>query len=282
MNTCFVLEGGALRGLYTAGVLDYLMDKKVNIDSIIGVSAGALFGVNYFSCQRGRTLRYNLKYCNDKRYMSVRSLLLTGNVVNKKFAYYKLTKELDPFDNDTYKKDNKEFYAVVTNVVTGLAEYKKIEDPVKQLEDLRASSAMPMFSRIITIDNNKYLDGAVADSIPINKALEMGYDRIVVVLTQPLGFRKPELTDKKMKKIIKKYKKYPKFIKTMFNRPDVYNETLDKIIKLEKDKKIFVIRPSKDIEVDPIKKTKEDLQMIYDVGFNDMKKSFKDLNRYLS
>ena len=281
MKTCFVLEGGALRGLYTAGVLDYLMDNKVKIDSIIGVSAGALFGVNYFSKQRGRTLRYNLKYCNDKRYMSVRSLLLTGNIVNKKFAYYKITHELDPFDNDTYKKTNKDFYAVVTNVKTGMPEYKKIVDPVKQLEDLRASSAMPMYSRIVTVDKEKYLDGAVGDSIPVMKALEMGFDRIVVVLTQPMGFRKPDLSEKQMNKIIKKYKKYPKFVKAMFNRPEVYNSTLDNIIELEKDKKIFVIRPSKNIEVDPIKKTKEDLQMIYDVGFNDMKNKYKDLKKYL-
>lgn len=281
MKTCFVLEGGALRGLYTAGILDYLMEKKLNIDCIIGVSAGALFGVNYFSEQKGRTLRYNLKYCNDKRYMSVRSLLLTGNIVNKKFAYYKITHELDPFDEKTYEKNKKDFYAVVTNVKTGNAEYVKITKPVDQLEELRASSAMPFYSRIIHIGNNGYLDGAVADSIPIRKAMEMGYDRIVVVLTQPDGFRKPELTDKNYNKIVKKYKNYPRFMKTMFNRPDVYNETLNEIKELEKNKKIFVLRPSKDINVDPIKKTKNDLQMIYDVGLKDIKDNYKDLIKYL-
>lgn len=281
MKTCFVLEGGALRGLYTAGVLDYLYEKKLNIDSIIGVSAGALFGVNYFSDQPGRVLRYNLKYCNDKRYMSVRSLLLTGNIVNKKFAYYKISTDLDPFDTKAYEKNNKDFYAVMTNVKTGLAEYVKITNPMKQLEELRASSAMPFYSRLIHIGDNIYLDGAVADSIPINKALEMGYDRIVVVLTQPDGFRKPELNDKNYKKIVKKYKNYPRFMKTMFNRPDVYNETLDKLKELEKQKRIFVIRPSKDINVDPIKKTKDDLQMIYDVGINDIKNCYKDLIKYL-
>lgn len=281
MKTCFVLEGGALRGLYTAGILDYLMEKKLNIDCIIGVSAGALFGVNYFSEQKGRTLRYNLKYCNDKRYMSVRSLLLTGNIVNKKFAYYKITHELDPFDEKTYEKNKKDFYAVVTNVKTGNAEYIKITKPVDQLEELRASSAMPFYSRIIHIENNGYLDGAVADSIPIRKAMEMGYDRIVVVLTQPDGFRKPELTDKNYNKIVKKYKNYPRFMKTMFNRPDVYNETLNEIKELEKNKKIFVLRPSKDINVDPIKKTKDDLQMIYDVGLKDIKDNYKDLIKYL-
>lgn len=281
MKTCFVLEGGALRGLYTAGVLDYLYEKKLNIDSIIGVSAGALFGVNYFSDQPGRVLRYNLKYCNDKRYMSVRSLLLTGNIVNKKFAYYKISTDLDPFDTKAYEKNNKDFYAVMTNVKTGLAEYVKITNPMKQLEELRASSAMPFYSRLIHIGDNIYLDGAVADSIPINKALEMGYDRIVVVLTQPDGFRKPELNDKNYKKIVKKYKNYPRFMKTMFNRPDMYNDTLDKLKELEKQKRIFVIRPSKDINVDPIKKTKGDLQMVYDVGINDIKNCYKDLIKYL-
>ena len=281
MKTCFVLEGGALRGLYTAGVLDYLMDKKIGIDCIIGVSAGALFGVNYFSNQKGRGLRYNLKYCNDKRYMSVRSLLLTGNVVNKNFAYYKVSKELDPFDTEAFKKSKKDFYAVATNMDTGLAEYMKITDPILQMEELRATSAMPLLSRIIKINNKKYLDGAVADSIPVMKAIDMGYDRIVVVLTQPKGFTKSELTNKNMKRIMTKYKNYPKFIKTMFNRSDVYNETLNKITELENNKKIFVIRPSENIEVDPIKKNKEDLQRIYDIGIKDIKNRYKDLTKYL-
>ncbi len=282
MKTCLVLEGGALRGLYTAGVLDYLMDKKVNVDCIIGVSAGALFGVNYFSNQRGRGLRYNLKYCNDKRYMSIRSLLLTGNIVNKNFAYYKVSNILDPFDDETFRKSKKIFYSVATNIETGEAEYMKINSPLMQMEELRATSAMPMLSRIIKIGNNKYLDGAVADSIPVKKAIELGYDRIVVVLTQPDGFRKPELTDKNMKKIMIKYKKYPKFVKTMLNRCDNYNKTLDFIKELENKKEIFVIRPSEDINVDAIKKTKEDLQRVYDVGFNDMKKCYKYLNKYLT
>ena len=152
MKVCFVLEGGALRGLYTAGVLDYLMDKKLNIDAMIGVSAGALFGINYFSDQKGRTLRYNLKYCNDKRYMSIRSLLLTGNLVNKNFAYYKVTKELDPFDEEAFKKNNKDFYLITTNVETGKDECIKITKPIEELEYLRATSAMPFYSRIIKVD----------------------------------------------------------------------------------------------------------------------------------
>lgn len=281
MKTCFVLEGGALRGLYTAGVLDYLYDKKLNIDSIIGVSAGALFGVNYFSNQPGRGLRYNLKYCNDKRYMSVRSLLLTGNIVNKNFAYYKVSNELDPFDNDTFKKNKKDYYAVVTNTSTGLPEYMKITSPLEQMEELRATSAMPLLSRMIKINGNRYLDGAVTDSIPVLKALEMGYDKVVVVLTQPLEYRKPEFSLKNMKRIMKRYKNHPNLVKALFNRADMYNNTLDKIIELEKDKKIFVIRPSESVEIDYIKKKKEDLQKAYDIGLKDMENYYKDLIKYL-
>lgn len=281
MKVCLVLEGGALRGLYTSGVLDYLMDKKLEVDSIIGVSAGALFGINYFSEQRGRVLRYNLKYCNDKRYMSVRNLLLTGNLVSKKFAYYKITKKLDPFDYKTFENNKKDFFLVATNMDSGNADYIKITKPIEELEYLRATSAMPFFSKIIKINGKKYLDGAVADSIPVLKAKELGYDKIIVVLTQPLGYKKDELKENEINRIKKRYKKYPNFIESMLNRPKKYNETLNIIDKLEKDGEIFVIRPSKSVDVDFRKKTKNDLINIYNIGQNDIEKKYKDLLKYL-
>ena len=151
-----VLEGGAMRGLYTIGVLDVLMENNIEIDGIVGVSAGALFGANYFSNQKGRVIRYNKKYCGDKRYMSLRSLILTGNYINKDFAFYKVTKKLDPFDNETYIKNNKDFYAVVTNVVSGKPEYIKIDDLDEKMEYLRASGSMPFVSKFVEIDGKKY------------------------------------------------------------------------------------------------------------------------------
>ena len=184
-----VLEGGSFRGLYTAGVLDIMMDNNIEIDEIVGVSAGALFGVNYFSKQKGRAIRYNKKYCGDKRYMSLRSLILTGNYINNKFAFHKVTKKLDPFDNDMFKKVNKPFYAVATNVETGKPEYLKIESPIDDLEILRATSAIPLVSRMIKIDNKKYLDGGVSDSIPVYYNKDK-YDKTIVVLTQPLNYKK--------------------------------------------------------------------------------------------
>ncbi len=281
MKTCFVLEGGALRGLYTAGILDFLYEKNVDIDCIIGVSAGALFGVNYFSEQPGRVLRYNKKYCNDDRYISLKSLVTTGNIVNKKFAYYKVTKELDPFDEQSFENNKKDYYAVCTNIETGKPEYIKVDKPIEQLEVLRASSAMPYVSRIVKIDKNKYLDGAIGDSIPVLKAIEMGYDKIVVVLTQPFGYEKKELELKELKNSIKKYKKYPYFVKALFDRPTRYNETLKNIKELEKAKRIFVIRPSESVEINPIKKTQKELQNVYDLGKKDMDKLYSRLINYL-
>ena len=281
MSTCLVLEGGALRGLYTSGALAYLYEKGLDVQCIIGVSAGALFGVNYFSNQPQRALQYNLKYCKSKRYMSLRSLIFTGNVVNKRFAYYKVTKKLFPFDEETFEKNNKKFYAVATNVVTGKAEYLKIDKPIEQLEELRATSAMPLLSRIIKIKKEKYLDGAIADSIPVKKAIEMGYDKIVVILTQPMGYKKDEVTVKEFKKLSKRYKQYPEFVKACITRPKRYNKCLDNINKLAKENKIFVIRPTEKININPIKKTNKELQDAYDLGYNNMKDLYDNLVKFL-
>ena len=196
-----VLEGGAMRGMYSAGVLDVFMENNIQVDGIIGTSAGALFGVNYFSNQKGRVIRYNKRFCKDIRYISKISLLFTGNIVNKRFAFYKISKKLDKFDNDTFIKTGKDFYATVTNIETGKAEYIKITDPIKQLEYLRASSAMPIVSKIVNLDGKKYLDGGAADSIPLDKMISLGYDKIIVVLTQPLSYRKKALSDSNIKMI---------------------------------------------------------------------------------
>lgn len=276
-----VLEGGAMRGLYTAGVLDVLMENKIDVDGIMAVSAGALFGLNYFSKQKGRALRYNQKYSKDLRFISLASLLLTGNLVNKKFAYYKVTKELDPFDNEAYMKNNKDFYAVVTNVKTGMPEYKKINDVYNDLEIIRATSAMPLMSRMIKIDDNLYLDGGISDSIPINKFKELNYNKTIVVLTQHADYRKKRLSSKKEKLIKKKFHKYPELINTMIKRHQKYNETIDNIINLEKQGEVFVIRPSKKLVINIFDRDKDKMQEIYDIGVNDAKKIIKDLKKYL-
>ncbi|WP_294578505.1 patatin family protein [uncultured Thomasclavelia sp.] len=279
MKVGLVLEGGAMRGLYTAGVLDVFLDQQINIDGIIGVSAGALFGVNYVSKQKGRTLRYNKKYVGDKRYMGLHSLITTGNIVNKDFAYYQVPLKLDPFDQETFAKSNIEFLATVTNLKTGQPEYIKIINAYKQMEVFRATSAMPFVSKIVTINDQEYLDGGIADSIPIEKAKQLGYDKIIVILTRPIEYRK-----KKSNQLIPKlfYHRYPNFVQTINNRYLNYNKTVEKIIELEQEHKIFVIRPSKTVPIKRLEKDPDRLQEIYDLGVIDANKIINDLKQYLT
>lgn len=277
-----VLEGGSMRGIFTAGVLDTLLENNIEIDGIISVSAGALFGVNYFSKQKGRAIRYNRKYLGDRRYISKSSLLLTGNMVNKDFTFYKLTKELDPLDNETFMKSNKDFYVTATNIETGQPEYLKINNVYEQLEEFRASSAVPFASEIIEINGKKYLDGGISDSIPIEKCLSLGYEKTIVVLTQPQGFQKPPLSNKTIKMVNLKYHKYPKLIESMKNRYIKYNKTLERIIDLETKKEIFVIRPSEKINIPITSHNLEAIDKVYNMGINDCNKIIDSLKEYLA
>ena len=278
MKVGLVLEGGAMRGMYTAGVLDIFLDNEMKFDGIIGVSAGVLFGVNYLSKQRGRVIRYNKKFIKDKRYMGFWSLLTTGNIINKDFSFYEVPQKLDVFDNETFMKSDIDFFATVTNVETGEPEYIKLNDLFAQMEVLRATSAMPYVSQIVELENGKYLDGGVSDSIPVEKCKEMGYDKVIVILTRPLDYRK-----KKPKEFIAKtyYRKYPKFAKTLNNRYKMYNDTVEKIIELENKKEIFVIRPSKTLKIKRIEKDAGKLQEMYDLGLEDGQKVLEDLKKYL-
>lgn len=278
MKIGLVLEGGAMRGMYTAGVLDTFLDADVKIDGIIGVSAGVLFGVNYLSKQKGRVIRYNKRFINDKRYMGFWSLITTGNIINKEFSFYEVPQKLDVFDNETFKKSETEFYATITNMETGKAEYIKLEDLFAQMEVLRATSAMPYVSKIVELDSGKYLDGGISDSIPVEKCKELGYDKIIVVLTRPLDYRK-----KKPKEFFAKtfYRKYPNFAKTLNNRYKMYNETVEKIIDMENKKEIFVIRPSRLVNVKRIEKNPEKLQEMYDLGIQDSKNILDKLTEYI-
>ncbi len=281
-KACLVLEGGAMRGLFTAGVLDVLMENNIELDAVIGVSAGALFGANYCSHQIGRAIRYNKKYCKDVRYIGLLSYLFTGNIVNKNFAYYKLNTKLDKFDDEAFINSKKNFYATVTNMASGEAEYIKINSCIKDMEVLRASSAMPILAKPVEINGKMYLDGAVGDSIPIKKALDMDFDKIIVVLTQPKGFIKTPYNDGIINRASKKYKNYPKFVNTMKNRYINYNDSLKVIAELENKKEIFVIRPEGNLNVKRIERNKEKLQEVYDAGVNVMKSELESIKLFLA
>lgn len=280
MKVGLLLEGGAMRGLYTAGVLDTFMKNNIKIDGIVGVSAGALFGMNYKSKQIGRVLRYNKKYCKNKNYMGMYSWITTGNIMNREFCFNKIVNELDPIDYETFKKSPEEFYAVVTNVETGKPEYIRIDDlkQEKQLEYCRASGSMPFVSEIVNIDGKKYLDGGIADSIPIEKILEMDYNKIIVVLTRPIDYRKHS-GNQILTKIY--YRKYPNLIKAIEKRAEKYNEQVEKIIKLENEEKIFVIRPSKLVNIKRIEKDSNKIQEMYNLGKEDSERLLNKINKYL-
>lgn len=266
MKTALVLEGGAMRGMFTAGVLDIFMDNAIMFDGIVGVSAGALFGVNLLSGQRGRVIRYNKKYNNAKGYMGFRPLLREGNFVSTKFAYHDVPHELDPFFDEEYKKSTVPFYAVLTNCETGEPEYIRIKSVFEQMDTLRASGSMPFVSKPVLIDGKKYLDGGISDSIPFVWPSENGFDKLVVVLTRDLDYRKEA-----MKPIIAKYykRKYPKICEALIHRHEQYNNSVEKLLEWEKEGKAFIIRPTEPIDISRTERDPEKLQAVYEMGLRD-------------
>lgn len=279
MKVGLVLEGGAMRGLYTAGILDVFLEQDIHVDGIVGVSAGVLFGVNYPSKQKGRALRYNLKYLNDKRYMGLHSLITTGNIVNKDFAFYDLPINIDRFDEQAFIDSGIDFYATLTNVDTGQAEYVKLSHIFEQMEVLRATSAMPFVSRMVEIDGKRYLDGGIADSIPLEKCRQLGYDKIIVILTRPLEYRKKAVNPLLFKLF---YTKYPNLVTSLAQRYLNYNQRVEQVIEADKKGEIFVFRPSKTLPIKRIEKDPVKIQAMYDLGVADAHQALADLKHYLS
>ncbi|MBQ4266421.1 MAG: patatin family protein [Clostridia bacterium] len=279
MKVGLVLEGGAMRGMYTAGVIDSFLDHGVDVDAILGVSAGACFGCNLFSKQRGRVLRYNQRFAGDPRNISIRSLLTTGDIVNKEFAYYVIPTKYDIFDEEAFEAHGGEYWVVVTNVDTGEAEYMQMHHLLRDIEMMRASASMPFCSKFVPIDGKNYLDGGVADSIPVRKALEMGFDKVIVVLTQPQDYRKKPMNPLMIKAF---YRKYPNLCKTLEERHARYNAQADDVAQLEKEGKIFVIRPEKALEIKRLEKDPKELERVYNIGLDDGEKTMDALKDYLA
>ena len=280
MKIGLVLEGGGMRGLFSAGVLDALLElKELSVNGIVGVSSGALFGVNYVSKQKERAVRYNKKYADDKRYMGLYSWITTGNAVNKDFAFYELPYKLDVFDNETFKKAETDFYVVMTNVESGKPEYVLIEDAFAQMEYLRATSALPFASKIIEINGKKYLDGGISDSIPIDFCESLGYDKIIAVLTRPEGTYKEDKLGFLYKLV---YRKYPNLVKSLLNMATDYEKVLAKIKDLENKGKIFVVRPPEVLKIGRLEKNRDKIQKVYDIGLNTGLKELDNIVKYLN
>ncbi|MBQ8822124.1 MAG: patatin family protein [Lachnospiraceae bacterium] len=265
MKTGLIMEGGAMRGLFTAGVIDVFMEQGITFDGGIGVSAGATFGSNYKSRQPGRVLRYNLKFCQDPRYGTFRSLLKSGDLFETKFCYYDMPYELDKVDSAAFDSNPMEFYVVATDVNTGKAVYRrldKIDDTA--MDWFRASASMPMVSKIVEVEGLQLLDGGIADSVPVKYFESIGYDRNVVILTQPKGYQK---TENKLLPLMKlSLRKYPKVLEAIKNRHLVYNETSAYIEEQEKAGKLLVIRPKEKLPIGRMSHDKGELQQVYDLG----------------
>lgn len=265
MKTGLVLEGGGMRGLFTAGVMDVMMEKGIRFDGIVGVSAGASFGCNYKSHQIGRVLRYNVRFKDDPRYMGLRSLLRTGNLVAAEFSYHTLPKELDVFDFETYNSNPTEFHVVCTDVLTGKPVYHRLDFmDDKGLEWIRASASMPLVSKPVDIDGKLLLDGGISDSIPLRYFQEQGFERNLVILTQPKGFYKKKT---KLMPLFHLFaSRYPAIIQAMSRRHLMYNEELAYLEEQESLGKILLVYPQDALPIGRTEQNEEKMRWIYAMG----------------
>lgn len=275
-----VLEGGGMRGIYTAGVLDFFMDKDLYTDGVIGVSAGACHACSYVSKQRGRAYRTNTDFIKDKRYMSFQSLLKTGDLFGADFVYDTIPNSLDLYDYETFNKGKTKLYAVCSNLETGKAEYLQCINMKHDVIYVRASASLPLLSRIVEVDGKKLLDGGAADSIPVKKFQQLGYDKNIVVLTQCNDYRKGK--NNLLPLIRKRYKKYPKFVEILANRHILYNRTLDELGVMEKRGEVFIIRPSSPVNISRLEKNVDKLKALYDQGYRDAQAQYEALMEFIN
>lgn len=259
------MEGGAMRGMFTAGVCDVLMEHGIKFDGAIGVSAGATFGCNYKSRQIGRVIRYNKRFAHNWRYCSLRSLLLTGDLYGASFCYDKIPNQLDPFDYDTFASDPMRFYVVASDCMTGEPIYKELKTGRgTDLEWMRASASMPLVSSVVKVDGYRLLDGGMTDSIPLAKFQEMGYEKNIVILTQPRDFiKKPDSLIKLMRLSLRRY---PKLLAQMENRHIEYNKQHEYALKQEKAGKTIVLCPEKPLGISRVEHNPDELQRCYEAG----------------
>ena len=281
MKKGLVLEGGAMRGLFSAGVIDILMENNLLPDGVIGVSAGAAFGCNIKSKQPGRVIRYNKKLAHDWRYASFRSLLTTGDYFGGEYAYHYMPRHLDYFDVETFNNNPMEFWAVCTNVGTGKAVYKRLmEVDDACLEYIRASASMPIAARIVTVEGKKLLDGGIADSIPLRFFQEQGYDRNLVVLTQPANYVKEP--NKLMPLMRLWLRRHPRIIRALEQRHIMYNNQLEYVRQEEKKSNTLVLRPEAVLTIGHLSHNPDDMQATYEHGRKVATKHLEEIKAFFS
>ena len=280
MKRGLILEGGAMRGLFTAGIIDVMMEHDVWPDGIVGVSAGAAFGCNYKSRQPGRAIRYNKRFAKDPRYSGLRSLLSTGDYFNAEFAYHVVPREYDLFDNKAFEANPLEFVCVCTDVETGLPVYKQLSKCSETTYDwIRASASMPLCSRVVCLEGYKLLDGGVSDSIPLEWAETNGYERNVVILTQPRGYRKQRTRLMPLMRI--GLRKYPNMVEAMDKRHVMYNRQLDYVDEAERGGRCLVIRPDEKLPIGHVSHNPQQMERVYQIGRQAGLQYINEIKKYL-
>ena len=279
MKNGLVLEGGAMRGLFTAGVLDALMEEKITFDGAMGVSAGAAFGCNFKSGQKGRALRYNARYCADRRYCGVWSLLTTGDLFGAEFCYHTLPEKLDPFDWETYEKNPMPFWAVCTSLQDGKARAFSCEgERNRVLEIFRASASMPLVSRAVTLDGKEYLDGGISCAIPLAMMEKKGFEKNLVILTQPRAYRKTPAGA--IGWIRLRYGKNSPLARCMEHRHEMYNSQRAYVFRREKEGKAFVLAPPSPLPVNHRTRDPERLREVWRAGYREGKKNIENIRKF--
>lgn len=279
-NSCIVLEGGGLRGAFTSGVLEYLLEKDVNFDRVVGVSAGACVGASYLSKQKGRNLKVNVEYPSDKRYMGFRHLLTTGSYFNMKFVFGELPTKLVPFDEQAFYQNPAEFDVITTSLRSG-------ESVIFSKEEIRhigidkalvGSSSIPLLSKPAAVGDQLFFDGGVSDSIPVRYALSK-HERAVVILTRPRGYRKSEMKNTLPFKVA--FRKQPEFLRTLLNRNIEYNKTLDFCEQMEREGRLYLIAPSGEFSIGRTEKSLEKRMNLYNHGYRLIREDIKNLQVFM-
>ena len=279
MKTALIMEGGAMRGMFTCGVIDVLLENDIRFDGAAGISAGAVLGCNFKSRQIGRPLRYNKAYCRDPRYCSIRSLIKTGDLYGADFCYRELPDLLDPFDRKAYADNPMEFYVGATDVATGKCVYHLCMDGGDtDMLWFRASASMPAVSRPVRIDDQEYLDGGISDSVPYAYMEHQGYNRNVIILTQPKGYRKRPGASAVMKPFLRRI---PKISEAMEHRHEMYNRQMDELDQREAEKTALIIRPPEDLRIGRTEKNPQELERVYQIGRREAENRMEEIRLWL-
>ena len=281
MKTALIMEGGAMRGMFTCGVIDVLMKHGLSFDGAAGISAGAVFGCNFKSRQIGRPIRYNKRYCADPRYCSIRSLLKTGDLYGADFCYRELPDVLDLFDRRSFRENPLRFYVGATDVRSGKCVYHECRDGgEKDMKWFQASASMPMVSRPVSVGGYMLLDGGIADAVPYAYMEKLGYDRQVIILTQPKGYRKhPARFGPVLRMALRMH---PAIAEAMMHRHEMYNRQMDEMDRRETSGQSLIIRPPEALRIGHTEKNPDELERVYQIGAAEAERRIGEIQRFLN